>query len=367
MSQIVNNVKANLKSFVCSIAYSPMVDKIISSLGVVKIWADLHVYSSKKKLLASAKKAFEEETSVGTFEDYKKALEKHWVSYSEYANMYEFYKKTEEERDEYVSRLKMAYFYWRYTPGVAKAVFRNKTRFLKTFEKYVYRKWIYAPDTSFEDFTKFISKYDCIVKPCDGKLGKGIFKVYKDDKHLDIKKLYHLCVKERKLVEQCIEAHEELKAFHPQSLNTLRVVTVSNKKKAEVFGSLLKMGVGDKVVDNAHAGGLIAQINIKTGEIESEGTNTNGESFTYHPDTKIKIKGYKIPNWNLICKTCCEAAQLIGNPITGWDVAINSSGNIELVEGNYGPDFDGMQSPLQIGVKKSIYAMIKEYCGIEMR
>ena len=149
-------MKTKLKTFVCSIAYSPIGNKIISSMGVVKIWADLHVYSSKKRLLASARNVFENEASVGTYDDYKKALKKHWVTYNEYANQYEFYKNTEEERDEYISRLKMAYFYWRYAPGVAKAVFRNKTRFLKTFEKFVYRKWIYAPDTSFENFKKFI-------------------------------------------------------------------------------------------------------------------------------------------------------------------------------------------------------------------
>jgi len=41
-------METKIKSVVCSIAYSPMVNKIISSMGVVKIWADLHVYSSKK-------------------------------------------------------------------------------------------------------------------------------------------------------------------------------------------------------------------------------------------------------------------------------------------------------------------------------
>ena len=355
-----------LKTFVCSIAYSPVVNKIVSSMGIVRIWADMHVYSSKRKLLVTARNVYEEGTSVGTFDDYKKALKRHWVTYNEYANQYEFYKKTEEERDEYISRLKMAYFYWRYAPGVAKAVFRNKTKFLKTFEKYVYRNWIYAPDSTFEDFTKFISNYDCIVKPCDGKLGKGIFKVYKEDKHLDLKRLYESCVKDRMLVEECIEACEELKALHPQSLNTIRIVTISNREKACVFSGVLRTGVGDSVVDNSHKGGVSAQINVDKGVVETDGANTNGERFISHPDSGITFKGFKIPKWDAIVETCCEAAKLTGNPITGWDVVVNHQGNVEFVEANYGPDMDMMQTRYKTGAKKKIYALIKEYCGIEM-
>ena len=59
-------------------------------------------------------------------------------------------------------------------------------------------------------------------------------------------------------------------------------------------------------------------------------------------------------------------AKLTDNPITGWDVVINNKGEIEFVEGNHSPDFDVMQSPLQVGVKKRIYALIKDYCAIEM-
>ena len=302
----------------------------------------------------------------GSFEDYKQALNKHWVSYNEYAYQYRFYNKSEEERDEFVSRMKMAYYHRRYSSGKAKAVFRNKNRFLLVFKKYIHRKWLYVPEASYEIFTQLISCYDCIVKPCDGKLGMGIFKIFKNENHDGDRQLYDSCVKDRMLVEQCVESCEELKAFHPQSLNTIRVVTVSNSEKSEVFGSFLRMGRGNSVVDNAHAGGIFAQINIKDGTIESDGIDTNGQRYDCHPDSHIYLKGFKIPKWKEVVETCCEA-KLSGNTIMGWDVAINKHGEIEFVEANYGPDFDVMQSPLQVGVKKRIFAKIKEYSGIEMK
>lgn len=356
-----------LKTFVCNIVYSPLGNKVVSLVGGQKLYAELHVRSEKKVLLAEAKKEFEKGSALGSFDDYKQALEKHWVTYSEYANQYEFYKKTEEEREEYISRLRMAYFYWRYAPGAAKQVFRNKTRFLKAFSKYIHRKWMYAPEASYEDFVQMVSNYDCIVKPCDGKLGKGIFKTYKEDKNKDYKKLYESCVKDRMLVEQCVEACEELKAFHPQSLNTLRVVTIANKEKACVFSGVFRTGVGESVVDNSHKGGVSVQINVENGVVETDGANTSGERFVSHPDSGIVFKGYKIPQWDKIVETCCEAAKLTENPITGWDVVLNKQGEVEFIEANYGPDMDMMQTRYNKGAKKRIYALIKEYCGIELK
>ena len=357
----------SLKAFICNIAYSPFGNKVISFLGGQKWYAELHARSGKNKLLANAKKEFEKESALGTFDDYKQALKKHWVSYSEYANQYEFYKKSEEERNEYVSRLKMAYFYWRYAPGVAKSVFRNKTRFLTTFHKYIHRQWLFAPNSTFEDFVRLVTTYDCIVKPCDGKLGKGIFKTYKDSDHKDDRRLYESCVKNRMLVEQCIEACDELKALHPQSLNTVRVVTIANKEKACVFSGVLRTGVGDSVVDNSHKGGVSAQINVDNGVVETDGANTNGKRYVSHPDSGIVFKGFRIPNWNAVVETCCEAAKQTRNPITGWDVVVNNQGEVEFIEGNYGPDMDMMQTRYNAGAKKKIYGLIKEYCDIELK
>ena len=357
----------SLNALLSDIAYSPAVMKLVALTGGQRIYAELNVRITKIRLRAGAKKMFKKDNAVGSFSDYKQALEKHWVTYSEYAKKYEFYKKTEEERDEYVSRLKMAYFYWRYAPGAAKAVFRNKLKFLKAFRKFVHREWLYAPDSTFEQFSKMMSSYDCIVKPCGGKLGRGIFKTYKDAQHNDDKKLYESCVRDRMLVEQCVEACEELKAFHPQSLNTLRVVTIANKEKACVLSGVLRTGVGESVVDNTHQGGVSVQVNVEDGVVETDGANMKGERFVSHPDSGIVFKGYKIPKWDKIVETCCEAARLTENPITGWDVVLNNQGEVEFIEANYGPDMDMMQTRYNKGAKKRLFSLIKEYLGIEMK
>ncbi len=354
-----------LKSFLCSVAYSPAGDKFATYSGIKRLWADFTVRSRKRKMLAEAERRFCDGSPLGNLDDYKDALNKHWVTYSEYAYQYEFYKKKEEEREEYVSRLRMAYFYWRYAPGSAKAVFRNKQILLKTFRKYVHRRWIYVPDASLETFSQMVSEYDCIAKPCDGKLGKGIYKIHKDDLN-NVEQLYSQCYRDRYLLEQCIESCAELKELHPQSLNTIRVVTVAGSGKACILSGVLRTGVGDSVVDNSHAGGISAQVNVETGIVETDGANTFGERFITHPDSGIAFKGFRVPKWDAVTSSCREAALQTDNPITGWDVVLDKDGNVELVEANYGPDMDMMQTRYGAGAKKKIYALVKEYRGIDL-
>lgn len=359
--------KSKAHTAVSNIVYSPVINKLFTNVGGRRLYAEFRVRQLKKKLLVEAKTEFAKGKSLGSFDDYKQALKKHWVSYKEYTEMYEFYKKTEDERNEYVSLLKMIYFYKRYNNGFILPILRDKQRFLKTYSKYIHRKWLYAPESTFEQFSQLITNYDCIVKPCDEARGRGIFKIYKDADHSNDKKLYDSCVKNRMVLEQCIEDCEELKAFHPQSLNTIRVVTISNKKKACVFSGVFRAGVGDNVVDNTHAGGISAQINTQSGIIETDGADSKGNRYVCHPDSGIQFKGFRMPKWDSIVENCCELAKEVENPITGWDVVVNSEREVEFIEANFGPDLDVMQVRYGHGIKKELYALIKEYCGVEMK
>lgn len=356
----------NVKSRVFHYLNSPF-GRFLVSNGGGRLFAEWSLYNTKRSFLKDAIQNYSSGSTIGSLDDYKQSLKTHWVSFNEYAFQYEFHKLSEDERDDFVSRLKMDFFYRRYTPFAAKLIFREKRLFLNVFKAYVHREWLYAPESTYEAFEKLVTKYDCIVKPCDGNLGRGIFKIPKDYNKCNLKELFNSCVNDHMLVEQCIDSCKELRDFHPQSLNTIRVVTVSNREKAMVFGSFLRTGVGDSVVDNAHAGGIFAQIDVQKGVIESDGIDTNNNHFENHPDSGLQFKGFQIPHWETILSTCCEAAKETDSPIVGFDVAINHNGQVELVEGNYGPDFDVMQSPLKIGVKKRLFSLIHDYTGIELK
>lgn len=45
---------------------------------------------------------------------------------------------------------------------------------------------------------------------------------------------------------------------------------------------------------------------------------------------------------------------------------MNQAGQVEIIEGNHAPDFDGgMQAPLKIGVKKRLQKTVMDVMGVD--
>lgn len=290
------------------------------------------------------------------------------MSLPEYLYQYNLYQKSKAEREEFLSyvdyhalALKLRMQYPEY----------DKTQLLKDKEKFLSfassiglcrRRWLYAPDASFEEFADLIASVDCIMKPHDASWGDGIYKVNRQEGP-QVRELYDKCVQEMTVVEECITGYPVTQAFHPASLNTVRVMTISFNDKAQLFGGMLRVGCGDTVVDNTHAGGLYAQVDINTGLIESDGIDSEGKHHVCHPDSKIQFKGFPIPFWDKITALCLNAAPKVKHFFIGWDIAILENGDLEIIEANSRPDFDGLQTPLHKGMKHQLYRQLKELTG----
>ena len=302
-------------------------------------------------------------------QDYIRALKHHRVTWSEYFHQYEFWKLTEKERNKFASRSRVQKMYRHLVSKDVRSIMHDKEKFLVVFNRYIHRQWIRLSNETCatkEELRSLIESSDCIIKPISGSLGQGIRKVSKKDIN-DIDTLYNQLCKEGVLVEECLTAIDEIQSFNPESLNTIRVVTISKKPKAIIFGAFIRIGRKGAVVDNAHAGGIFAQINVDSGIIESNGITTDGQKYEVHPDSGKQIVGFKIPYWEEIKKTCLEAALSTDNLyFAGWDVCIRPDGRIEFIEGNHAPDFDVMQSPLKIGVKDKLNQITREYFNYEL-
>lgn len=326
----------------------------------------------RRSIRAEAIKAFDNGPTLpegASREDYFRALETNAVSLSEYLHQYRFYDKSQEERDEFISRAQNRALSFKlrmtYPDYDNLLLFMNKEIFLEQYTQlgFCHRKWLYTPQATYEQFADLISGTDCVIKPHDGSLGRDISILPKQPSSEQLRAVFDECVAHRSLVEERIFGCEEIQAFHPSSLNSIRFVTVAFNGKAVPFGAFVRMGVGDMIIDNAHAGGLYAQINIQSGIIESDGITTEGLRCSEHPDTHLKIKGFQIPRWGEIVDFCTSAARQTPNIITGWDVIITRDGLLEFVEANQRPDFDVMQSPLQIGVKRKLLDTLSDLTG----
>ena len=323
-------------------------------------------FGERSRFYKEARERFSKECPThGSYSDYKKAFLKHRVTYSEYMYSYEYWRLNEQQRDEFISTSEMQCIYRKLGDRQVREIFHDKTRFLTLFKNYIYRKWALTNDLSLEEFKSMIEAHDCIAKPTDGTRGDGIFKISANDVN-DWHQLYSKCKDDNILLEECIEECDELASFHPSSLNTIRVVTISNGDKCAVFGALFRMGAHGSIIDNTHAGGIYAPINVETGVIDIAAIDRHNYKYEQHPDTGKQIKGYKIPYWDEIISTCKEATRTIPNiRFAGWDVCINKNNKVEIIEGNHAPDFDGgMQAPLKIGVKKILAKTVNRNLGV---
>ena len=313
-------------------------------------------------LILEVKRRFAiEGTKNGSLSDYRKAWRKHLVSYSEYMYQYRFWELDERQRDEFISRAQMRMLYNRIISDSVDHLFRNKAAFLRRFSPFIHRRWLAAGESDFEQFKELVTSTDCIAKPMNGSYGNGIFRINRYLPEEEIAGLYARCREKNLLIEEIIHNTAEIRAFHPQSLNTIRVHMINATSRLTVLGSFIRFGWGDSIIDNAHAGGIFAQINPANGIIESDGITCMGKVFAYHPDTGLKIKGFAIPHWDKIIDTCKEAARMCPEAaVIGWDVVENSEHIIEIIEGNGTPDIDVIQAPLRTGLKRKVYDLLRE-------
>ena len=341
---------------------SRFVRTIVFRVSEILVWL-----SERKRFLSEAEYRFSSDCfQNGSFKDYKKAFWRHRVTYAEYMYSYEYWHLNEQERDEFISTSEMQAIYRKLGDRNVREVFHDKVRFLTAFEPFVHRWWTMANTLSVEEFKEKTMEFDIIAKPVDGTRGDGIFKI-KGAEVNDWQQLLGKLVVGNYLLEQCITACEELSSFHPSSLNTIRVVTISNGDKCEIFGALFRMGAHGSIIDNTHAGGVYAPINVKTGVIDIPAIDAQNNHYECHPDTGKPIKGFHIPNWERIIATCKEATRAIPNiRFAGWDLCVNHNGEVEIIEGNHAPDFDGgMHAPMKVGVKRKLQQTLIDVMGVD--
>lgn len=235
-------------------------------------------------------------------------------------------------------------------------IMKKKEVFLEKYAKYVHRKWIYVySNTDHETVQAFLNCFDVIVKPTNKMSGQGVYKLLKGDSAEKVF-LGELPV----LVEECVYNVPELAEFHPASLNTVRVTTVTNGVDVRVLGACLRTGNNNSVFDNADAGGYFAEIDEKTGHVISDGISEKGVVVTSHPASGKVFNGMVIPMWNEIISACISASlHLRGTYLVAWDIAVTPKG-IEFIEGNSMPSMEVHQMPQHTGVKKKLYGILDD-------
>ena len=260
---------------------------------------------------------------------------KYQAGYIDY-NLFEMYSMNKFERSTVITRGINNEIIKKYNDPEYMKIFNDKIMFNKKFNKYLKRDWLELNGDNLDEFKKFCKKHNVfIAKPTKESCGKGVELISVNNHELN--ELYNeLYTTNRILVEELVTQCAEINKLHPESINTLRVVTL----KGMVVTALLRIGNNHNNVDNFNHEGLCVPIDIEDGVIKYQAIDKKGNLYEEHPLTHVKIIDFKVPRWEEVKKFCENAALEIPQVgYIGWDVCLTPD-DICFIEANEFPGHD---------------------------
>lgn len=265
---------------------------------------------------------------------------KYGAGYYDYT-AFGFYNMRGKERNTYVTRVRnKKIIEIMNKPGYGD-LFDDKLKFNVLFQNYLHRAVLDASKASVADTEAFLNGQKYIfAKPNHGVGGHGIEKLAVADfpspaAFLDYVKNKNLLTLEHELTQ-----HPDMARLHPQSVNTLRIVTDRVGDTVHLAYVTLKAGRGEEFCDNSGQGGVMVRVDPESGKIVSDATDDNYNIYECHPDTGVRFKGYQLPMVREAVAMAKEAALVVPEIChVGWDVAITPEGPA-LIEGNDYPGSD---------------------------
>lgn len=235
---------------------------------------------------------------------------------------------------------------------------QNKNEFNSYFRSFISRNWIYCKTASITQIECFLKNNDrVIVKPIDSTKGQGIKELNKKGK--TVTEIATSFSGTDILLEELLIQHPQM-CYANNSVNTIRITTVLDScGEAHIIKISFRCGIGESIVDNYSAGGVLYPVNMHYCRIEGPGNSSLlGDSVFIHPGTDIFMPGRVIPCLNeaieLVKTAACSIPQV---RFVGWDVAILERGP-ELIEGNTRPGENLIEAQ---GSEKGLYKTIKSY------
>lgn len=267
---------------------------------------------------------------------------KYQAGYMDY-KLFEMYNLNDKQRKTIVTRGINNEIVKKYNNLEYMKYFSNKIEFNKKFNKYLLRDWMEISDTkeNYQQFVEFCHKHSkIIVKPLSESCGKGVEMFEVNDKN--IKEIYENLLKtNRTLVEEIAVQCDEIAKLHPNSINTIRIVTLNH----EIVAAFLRIGNNNNIVDNFNHEGLVVPINIETGIIDYLAIDKKSNVYERHPLTNEPILWFKIPKWPRIKRFIKQASNEVPEVgYVGWDVCLGIKDPF-LIEGNEFPGHDLYQLP----------------------
>lgn len=280
----------------------------------------------------------------------KKEINDYWNRYTNKYNLLFFsyyssrtgvFDKRYVPDDLYYSYIDLYYNKYNMTAGID-----NKAYYSILFPELIKPKTVFLKlngfyyDTNFNlmnpsDIVSILGTKECILKPVlDSKSGggKGILFL----KRVNPSDCMNIFISRNDyIVQEVVKQHSALASLHPESINTVRIISLLQNNEVKVLSSVLRMGISDSVVDNASAGGIVVGIDGNGTLKQYAYSVISRDRYEKHPNTGVVLKGFSIPGYFKLVEIVKHAA--IKFPyfrLISWDFSISEDAEPCFIEFN---------------------------------
>ena len=223
----------------------------------------------------------------------------------------------------------------------ALAIPGNKVLFDAYFDDFLKREWINPTDCTAQQFLAFVKKHGAvIVKPAALYSGKGIT-LHRYESDRETLKTYDALYGAGVVVEQLLIQHEQMNRLNPNCVNSVRILTYTDRDNVHMLLSTARSAAGEGIVDNFGSGGMSVAVDLQTGVFTADGIDQDFRRIARHPLTGTVLKGFQVPNWDKALEITERAARraytLPQCRWVGWDLAFLKDGDVAILEGNWRP------------------------------
>ncbi len=138
------------------------------------------------------------------------------------------------------------------------------------------------------------------------------------------------------IVQLPLKQHPAMSAMNPDSVNTVRMLTLLWKGEIRIIGSLVRVGVKGVRIDNPHTSNGVSCVIDEEGFLNKTAYDRDWRPHLELPSGLV-CEGLRVPNIKAIREKVTELHQRIPYiHIVGWDMVVSEDGEPAMIEVNTG-------------------------------
>jgi hypothetical protein len=165
-------------------------------------------------------------------------------------------------------------------------------------------------------------------------------------------------------VQERLTQHPAMAEPHPQSVNTVRVLTFRWRAEIHLLLAFVRIGVAGKITDNAGTGGICRGVEAD-GSLSPTGVDAYGKVYCAHPSSGFAFTSeQRVPGYERLCDYARELHERAYHfDLVSWDFVIGSDEQPIFLEMN----FRGASYVYQFACAKPIFGDLTPEVLAEVR